>query len=230
VNDCVRPLSARGKSVKDDWRAWLPEAKTVVFNKQVHRLESNYVMLSVSLNEAIELRQLGQPGKSMQAVGITSGLCRLLTQTLAGLLRALSEHAKHYGTIPNAAPFDPANFQGQKGQRSARMSNLLNHVLLSHRLQFLHKVGTLVEMVEDLGKDFRHAAEDLAEGLTVNPKEMWDEVDTGHYDLPERGYCGAQIFLDCLARESARDVSRHRSRAIRAPGKRLSVPPGPDPP
>jgi len=183
VNDCVRPLSARGKSVKDDWRAWLPEAKAQVFNKQVHRLESSYVMLSVSLDEAIELRQLGQPAKSLQAVGMTAGLCSLLTQTLGGLLRALSEHAKHYGTIPNAAPLDPANFQGQKGQRSARMSSLLNHVLLSQRLQFLHKVGTLVEMVEDLGKDFRETAEDLAEGLSINPKEMWDEVDTDHYDL-----------------------------------------------
>jgi hypothetical protein len=183
VNDCVRPLSARGKSVKDDWRAWLPEAKAQVFNKQVHRLESSYVMLSVSLDEAIELRQLGQPGKSLQAVGITSGLCGLLTHSLAGLLRALSEHAKHYGTIPNAAPLDPANFQGEKGQRSARMSNLLNHILLSQRLQFLHKVSTLVEMVEDLDKDFRRAADDLAEGLSANPKEMWDEVDTDHYDL-----------------------------------------------
>jgi len=183
VNDCVRPPSARGKSVKDDWRAWLPEAKALVFNKQVHELESNYVMLSVSLDEAIELRQLGQPGKSLQAVGITSGLCGLLTHTLAGLLRALSEHAKHYGTIPNAAPLDAANFQGQKGQRSARMSNLLNHVLLSQRLQFLHKVSTLMEMVEDLGKDFRQAADELAEGLSINPKEMWDEVDTDHYDL-----------------------------------------------
>ena len=183
MNDCVRPPSARGKSVKDDWRAWLPEAKALVFKRQVHQLESSYVMLSVSLDEAIELRQLGQPGKSLQAVGITSGLCGLLTHTLAGLLRALSEHAKHYGTIPNAAPLDPANFQGQKGQRSARMSNLLNHVLLSQRLQFLHKVSTLVEMVEDLDKDFRHTAEDLAEGLAVNPKEMWDEVDTDHYDL-----------------------------------------------
>src|SRR3989440_2114789 len=183
VNDCVRPLSARGKSVKDDWRAWLPEAKTVVFNKQVPRLESNYVMLSVSLNEAIELRQLGQPGKSMQAVGITSGLCRLLTQTLGGLLRALSEHAKHYGTIPNAVPLDPANFQGQRVQRSARMSSLLNHVLLSQRLQFLHKLSTLGEMVEDLGKEFRHAVDDLAEGTSSNPKKMWAELDADHYDL-----------------------------------------------
>lgn len=182
MKDCVRP-PARGKAVKDDWRAWLPEAKAQVFRNQVHQLESSYVMLSVSLDEAIELEQMGQPGKSQQAVGITSGLCKLLTQTLGGLLRALSEHAKHYGTIPNAVPLDPANFQGQRGQRSARMSSLLNHVLLSQRLQFLHKLSTLEEMVEDLGKDFRHAADDLAEGTSLNPPKMWAEVDSDHYDL-----------------------------------------------
>ena len=84
--------------------------------------------------------------------------------------------------VPNAAPLDPANFQGPRGQRSARMSSLLNHVLLSQRLQFLHKVSTLEEMVEDLGKEFRLAAEDLAEGASLNPKK-WAEVDAGHYDL-----------------------------------------------
>jgi hypothetical protein len=183
VNDGVRSLSARGRTVKDDWRAWLPEAKAWVFNQQVHQLESSYVMLSVSLDEAIELRQMRQPDKSLQAVGITSGLCRLLTQMLSGLLRALSEHAKHYGTVPNAAPLNPANFQGQRGQRSARISGLLNRVLLSQRLQFLHKVSTLEEMVEDLGKDFCHAAESLADGLSLNPGKMWAGVDTNHYDL-----------------------------------------------
>jgi len=183
VKDSIRPPSARGRSVKDDWRAWLPEAKAQVFRKQVHELESSYVMLSVSLDEAIRLRQTGEPGKSLQAVGITSGLCKLLTQTLVGLLRALSEHAKHYGTIPNAAPLDPGNFQGQRGQRSARMSGLLNRVLLSHRLQFLHKVSTLEEMVDDLGKDFRDAADDLAAGISLNPKKIWAEVDADHYDL-----------------------------------------------
>jgi len=182
VKDSIRPPT-RGKSVKDDWRAWLPEEKAQVFDKQVQRLESKYVMLSVSLNEALELRHQGQLGKSLQAVGMTSGLCKLLAQTLAGLLRALSEHAKHYGTIPNAAPLDPANFQGIKLQRSARMSSLLSHVLLSQRLQFLHKISTLEEMVEDLGKDYRNAANDLADGVASCPKRMWDEVDSDHYDL-----------------------------------------------
>jgi hypothetical protein len=183
VKDSIRTPSARGKSVKDDWRAWLPGEKAQVFEKHVHELESSYVMLSVSLDEAIELRQMGQQGKCRQAVGMTSGLCGLLTQMLSGLLRALSEHAKHYGIIPNAAPLDPDNFQGPRGQRSARMNNLLNHVLFSQRLQFLHKVSTLEEMVEDLGSDYRYAAEDLAEGLSLNPMKRWDEVDSGHYDL-----------------------------------------------
>jgi hypothetical protein len=182
VKDSIRP-PARGKSVKDDWRAWLPEAKAQVFDTQLHQLESSYGMLSVSLNEAIELRQLGQPGKSKQAVGITSDLCKLLTHALGGLLRAVSEHSMHYGTIPNAAPFDPDDFHGLRGQRSARMSNLLNRVLLSQRLQFLHKVSTLEEMVEDLGKDYRQAADDLADGYSLNPKKMWAEVDADHYDL-----------------------------------------------
>jgi hypothetical protein len=183
VKDYAGSLSLRGDSVQADWRAGLPKEKAQVYNQHVHELECSYAMLSVSLNEAIELRQLGQSGKSQQAMSITGDLCKLLTQALGGLLHALSEHAKQYGTTPNAAPLDPANFQGQRGQRSARMSSLLSRVLLTHRLQFLHKVSTLEEMVDDLGKDFRTAADDLAEGTSLNPMEIWAEVDSDHYDL-----------------------------------------------
>ena len=38
-------------------------------------------------------------------------------------------------------------------------------------------------MVEDLAKGFRHAADDLAERNSLNPKKMWAEVDADHYDL-----------------------------------------------
>lgn len=183
MRDRCRPPSARGASVQADWRAWLPEEKALVFHSLVQQLESVYTMFSVSLNEAIELLHEGHLVKSRQAVGVSSGLCRLLTQPLAGMLRALSGHAKHYGTIPNAAPLDPANFLGQRGQRSARLSGLLNRVLLSHRLQFLHKVSTLAEMVEDIGTDFRCAADELASGMSINPSQQWDELDADHYDL-----------------------------------------------
>jgi hypothetical protein len=183
LKDSSRTPLPRGTSVQQDWRAWLPEEKAVVFHNQESLLESLYNMFSVSLDEAIGLRHGGFRAKSLRALGMTSELCGLLTCPLAGMLRALREHAKHYGTIPNAAPLDPANYQRHKGQRSARMSGLLNRVLLSHRLQFLHKVNTLEEMVEDLGKDFRLAAGDLTDGFSAHPDQLWEEVDADHYDL-----------------------------------------------
>ena len=181
MNDSRPP--SRGKSVKDDWRIALPKAKARVYERQVRDLESSYVMWSVSLDQAIELRHVGQPGKSLETVGVTSGFCKLLSRMLVGLLRALSEHAKHYGTVPNAAPLNPDNFQGQIGRRSARMNNLMNHVLLSERQQFLHKVSTLEEIVEDLDKDYRQTADDLAIGVAKDPARMWHELDHDHYDL-----------------------------------------------
>lgn len=170
-------------SVQDDWRAWLPEEKAQVFTAYVEQLESVYTMFSVALNEAMELRRTGSLAKSYQAVFVTPGLCSRLAVRLGALLRALSEHAKHYGTIPNAAPLDPANFKGTKEQRTARMSDLLSRVLLTQRSQFLHKIGTLEEMVADLRKDFRQAADDLASGASAQPNADWEAVDATHYDL-----------------------------------------------
>jgi hypothetical protein len=170
-------------SVQDDWRAWLPQEKAQVFGAYAQQLEAIYTMFSVALNEAIELRRTGSVAKSYQAVGVTPELCTRLAVRLGALLRALAEHAKHYGTIPNAAPLDAANFKGSKEQRTARMSDLLSRVLFTQRSQFLHKIGTLEEMVGDLGNDFRLAAEDLGSGASAQPAADWQAVDSVHYDL-----------------------------------------------
>jgi hypothetical protein len=169
--------------VQDDWCAWLPQEKAQVFNEHVQQLESVYMMFSIALNEAIEFRHTGMLSKSYQAVCMTPELAGRLSSNLSALLRGLGGHAKHYGTVPNAAPLDPANFQGSKEQRTARMSDLLSRVLLTQRSQFLHKIGTLEEMVGDLGKDFRFTVENLSSGASVNPEADWRVVDAAHYDL-----------------------------------------------
>jgi hypothetical protein len=169
--------------VQDDWRARLPEEKSIVFTAYVRRLECTYGMLSVSLDEALALRREGRLSKSFQAVNVTTSLCARLTVPLAALIRVLSEHAKHYGTVPNAAPLDAQNFQTVKAQRSARMSGLLSKVLLSQRTQFLHKLGTVMEMVENLGKEYCESAEELGTGAAVDPSALWITIDAAHYDL-----------------------------------------------
>jgi hypothetical protein len=180
----VRPaLPGKKSSVQQDWRSWLPSEKAEVFGQQVRKLECFYGMFSVALNDAIELRQTGKWAKSCQAVRVLPPLCARLAHPLGALLRSLGEHAKHYGIIPNTAPLDPANFQGSREQRTARMSDLLSRVLLTQRSQFLHKISTLEEMVVDVGKHFRQAAEELGAGASTEPSEQWQTVDAAHYDL-----------------------------------------------
>jgi hypothetical protein len=174
-----RPLP----SVQDDWCAWLPQHKAEVFSAYVEELESVYLMFSVSLNEALELRRAKLLTNSYRAVSMTPSLCARLSDYLGAILRSLGEHAKHYGTIPNAAPLDSSNFQGAKEQRTARMSDLLSRVLLTQRSQFLHKINTLAEMASDIGKDFQLAADNLANGASSDTSMDWKVVDQAHYDI-----------------------------------------------
>jgi len=176
-------LPVRNSSVREDWYAWLPIHKAEVFDSFQDQFNTVYTMFSVSLNEALELRRVGKFAKSCQAVWVIPSLCSRLATSLSALLRSLGEHARHYGTIPNAVPLAPENFQGTKGQRTARMNDLLSRVLFTQRSQFLHKISTLQEMVENLATDFRVAAEDLGCGVSARPAADWQAVDSAHYDL-----------------------------------------------
>lgn len=227
MKDSSRTPIARGSSVPQDWRSWLPEEKAIVFQRIDQHLGSLYAMFSIALNEAIEIRQCGCLAKALMALGITADLCKLLTNPLAGILRALHEHAKHYGIVPNAAPLDAANYRGQRGQRSARMSGLLSHVLFSQRVQFLQKVSTLQEMVEDLDKDFRSVAVDLADGVSTDPRNAWKELDDGHFDLNtclRETLVLFKSFLVVLPASQLQGFQRTVREQWEAPGTTVSVP------
>jgi hypothetical protein len=176
-------LPSRNSSVQEDWSSWLPPAKAETFDSCVRQLEIFYGMFSVSLNEALELRRIGRLAQSCRAVFVTPTLCARLARPVERLLRTLGEHAKHFGVIPNTAPLDAANFRGSREQRAARMNDLLSHLLLTQRSQFLHKVDTLEEIVLGIRKEFCEIASDLGSGASAAPSLDWHTLDDAHFDL-----------------------------------------------
>ncbi len=140
-------------------------------------------MLSVTLNEAIALRQEGALRKARQEAGCCGELALRFSAALAGTVRALEGHARHYGTLPNTAPLDPANFRCGRSQRVAWMHGLLCQVLFSDRSQFLHKLHSVEELVEALAAHFHEAALELIDGTTTDPALLWESLDNLHYDL-----------------------------------------------
>lgn len=169
--------------MRDDWRAWLPESKARLNAVCCRELETLYNILSVSLNEAIELRKRGSSSKACEAVYVCRGICLRFSHTLEMVLAGLHRHTKLFPLVPNAAPLDAANFHGAKSQRTAKFTGLLNKVLLSQRSQFIHKAATLKELVIDLRDEFCRAVDDLVSGIFYRTETFWAALDQCHFDL-----------------------------------------------
>ncbi|MBS1840556.1 MAG: hypothetical protein JSS69_12780 [Acidobacteria bacterium] len=140
-------------------------------------------MMSVALNEAIELRRTGSLMKAYEVAQTACGVCVRFAQGMETVLDGLHRHAKHLGLVPSAAPLSAENFRGSRGQRTARITGFLNKVLLSRRSQFIHKAATLKEMVAELKDEFSKTVEDLVGGLDVRTDGLWDCLDCCQFDL-----------------------------------------------
>jgi hypothetical protein len=169
--------------VLEDWRAWLPGEKRRLFDATLAELETSHAMLSIALDEAFGLRDQSRLAPAREQAGISVDLFHRLATRLLTLLRALEEHGRHFGTLPNLVPLNPEYFRGETAQRIARKNNLLSRVLLSMRSRFFHKLRDLAAICEELVAEFREAAEEVAEGSSVHPVAHWMALDELHYDL-----------------------------------------------
>ncbi len=179
----TRVAPRRYDSVRQDWRAILPSAKYSLFLDHTDKLENAYVMLSVSLNEAISLRENGDFQRANQEIGVVGELCSRLALRINAVLHAMGQHARHFGIVPNLSLLDATNFQSERGQRAARYNNLVSHVLLSERSQFLYKLNTLEELVDGLSDGFIEIAGELADGLSTIPLRLWQFLEQTHFDI-----------------------------------------------
>jgi len=169
--------------VSQDWRSPLVGDKSHTYLEILHRLETCYAMFSVNLDEALGLRRDGRVAKAQQVLSVSSALCQRLSFPLNSLLHSMLLHARHFGTAPNLASLDPQNFQNSRSQRVARFNSVFSKVLLTRRSQFLHKISTLTELVEELATNFLGASEEILAGDSFDTDCDWDVLDASHYDL-----------------------------------------------
>ena len=178
-----RPFPLRSGSVSQDWRSPLFGDKSYTYLQILHRLETSYAMFSVNLDEALGLRRDGRVAKAQQVLSVSSALCQRLTSPLNSLLHSMLLHARHSGTAPNLASLDPHNFQNCHSQRVARFNSVFSKLLFTRRSQFLYKISTLTELVEELTGNFLASSEEILAGDSLDFDRDWDVLDASHYDL-----------------------------------------------
>ena len=179
----LSPQRTNANSVSQNWCSPLPPEKSIPYLHTLGLLETSYTIFSVNLDEALGFRRCGQLNKAYQALSIAPTLCRRHGGQVQVLLRAMLSHAKHFRTTPSINPLDPQNFRLPKSRRAANFNSLCGRIVLSRRSQFLHKLSTLLDLVEGLEKMFLEAVSDLKDSSSLEPEREWGTLDTVHYDM-----------------------------------------------
>ena len=179
----TRVPARRYNSVQQDWRGILPLDKGLSFSKHVEELESAFMMFSVALDESIALNRGGNGEGAHQVFSVVGDLCATLALRITAVLHAMRQFSRHFGIVPNLSLLESSNFKSELAQRAARHSNLVGHILLSQRSQFLNKVTTLEEIVDVLSDEVIKVSGQLSAVRSLHVPQLWSFLDCGYFDL-----------------------------------------------
>ncbi|MGB6199270.1 MAG: hypothetical protein WBF35_06945 [Candidatus Acidiferrales bacterium] len=177
----MRPTSVG--TVKRDWIASLPERSHRLYGAALDELEASYVIQSVTLNEAFDSWAAGRVMNAREYATIFARLLDRLATSLQGVLCAMEEHGRHYGTLPNVEPLDAVNFRGVTPQRIARTDHLLGSVLFHGRSRFFHKLHALTETLDGIQKESGAVAVALTGRAMATVERECRALEILDYDL-----------------------------------------------
>jgi len=173
----------RMATVREDWTAWLPEEKDILFDATLEELEVPYVILSVTLNEAFSLCKQRKLGPAREESVMFADLFDRLTGCVNGVLGALGEHGRRFGTLPNVLPLCADFFRSEHAQRVARANNLAYVIVLRTRARFFRKLAAIKQTLDALRNEARDIAGVIVDGSGVALPNQWKRLEVLHYDL-----------------------------------------------
>ena len=194
-----RTPAATRHSVTEDWIAALPREKGHVYETTVRQWESSFAMMSVALDGALSLRARGELVCARQQVFVSADLLIRVADALIASCDALSARGRHLANLPLVEPLKTEFFRGETAQNAAHWNELLHHVLFANRSRFFQKLRILTDTVEHVVREFDETAEDLGQGLSIQPSDSWKSLDYLHYDF-NTCLCESEIILKSFLR------------------------------
>jgi hypothetical protein len=169
----------RSVDVREDWLSSLPEDKDQLFESVRSELEPAYQITSIALNDVLTLRRENRLPPAAEQSAIIGTLFDRLGRLLQAVLRAMSEHGRHFGTVSVVIPLRPGFFRSANAQRVARNNHLVSRVLFSAEGRFYRKIRALLHIIAALQKEMRNLARANANDVAAS----CDRLDELHYDL-----------------------------------------------
>lgn len=184
-------------------------------------------MLSIALNEAFALRAQGQLVRAREEVACAGQLVLRLADRLAPELKALDRLGWLARRVPRVEPLHTEHFRGATGHRAAAWNEVTHWLLPVARVRFLLKLRAATRAIGWLSSEFQHLAQDVADGVCVDPEETWNTLEVLHYDLSTLLSEMVVVLKSCLCVASAESFRALQVRFLQAPASGVALQPRP---
>jgi len=169
--------------VHASWLCRLPAERQQLFEQTVGALDAAYAMMSITLDEAMQLRSQAQLVQAREQAGVCAELSERLAGKLLHVLGAIRGQAKYLPQFPAVLPLARANFRHKGAREAAGWQSVWHSLLPSARFRFYQKVHSLRRTVEGLSREFEENARDIADNTSTEPGQSWQALDHLHFDL-----------------------------------------------
>ena len=172
----------------------------------VLELEAQCAMLAVSLNEAMEERELGNFDNARNFLHLTASEWERLAKLLTFLLQVTGDYLPLARVAVPSRTMAAAHFRSESMIEYLRLHEWVDQFLFRNKLRFNLQVRILRRAVETLTDDFRQA-QPRAYSAVEDLSAAWNRLDRDLHDLDlisKEILLTLRSFLACLPDGAAR--------------------------
>jgi len=187
-------------------------------------IEAQSAMLAISLNEAMEERDLRNFDNSRNFLHLTASEWERLAELLTFLLQLTGDYLPVARMPVPARAMDAAHFRSESMIEYVRLHEWVDQFLFRNKLRFNLQVRVLRRAVETLTEDFRQT-QPRAHSTVEDGRAAWSRLDRDLHDLDlisKEVLLTIRSFLTCLPDSAARQFAAEL-RPVLERGVRASV-------
>jgi hypothetical protein len=198
------------KKVESEWTALLSPASEKIFQQARLDIETNTALVGVAMNEAVEVRQLGDLDEAVRFLNIGGDIIQRFTPNLLSLLSVMAKFSRMVSAIAPVNPMVPRDFYLTELTSLARLHNLLDHMLASAKQRFrlkLYILGKGLSMTSQyLVKSIRNVVTQRR-----SSDQEWEQIIGAEQDfqrLSTESIHSFRTLLLALSSDAAKELSR----------------------
>jgi hypothetical protein len=174
--------------------------REAIFQPIALEMETQAAILGISLNDAINERDGGQPEIAWRLVRLAASEWDRLAEILKLLSKVMAEHVTHARVVIPARSVTPHHFKSRVMVDYLRMHELLDQLVFRSKLRFQLHVRMLRRAADTLSTEFRRAYR-YADRTGDRSPELWNRLDFYFHDfdlITKEALLAFRTLLSCL--------------------------------